>query len=109
MSATVEKRTSSEPTQRPTLFQVRQAAPNANVLLQLGYTNPKILVGPCLQLADLVAWFPLTTSAMGDASQPFTIPTGLLHQHIFAQAVFPAGSTILRSNGVRLTIGGIVP
>jgi len=91
------------------LFQVRQAAPSTNVVLQFGYTNPNTLIGPCLQLTDLVASFALTTSSMGDASQPFVIPAGLLHQHVFAQASFTSGSTTLRTNGVRLTIGGTVP
>jgi hypothetical protein len=96
------------------LFQVRQAGtstPPPNVTVYLGWTNPNQLVGSCrvLSMADILSLGPVTASSMGDATVPFTIPNdpALLHRHVFVQAATSLGP--LLSNGLRLTIGGVVP
>ncbi len=89
------------------LFQIRQGTPSSLAVIGLGSANPNVISGNCLLLtsADLLVTGGLSTSSMGNATWSFTWPGGLLHQHIFAQAVTASG---LYSNGLRLTIGGVV-
>jgi hypothetical protein len=96
------------------LFHVRQAGivvPPPTIHVYLGWTNPNLPFGSCrvLSMADYLGLGPVTASAMGDAVVPFTFPNDpvLLHRHMFVQATTSSGA--LLSNGLRLTIGGIVP
>lgn len=96
------------------LFQVRNAgAPcpqPANVSVVVGLSNPGVPVGTCrvLSSADLVTLGAVQASTMGDAAIPWAIPSdqGLLHQHLYVQAASTCGGVF--SNGLRLTIGGVV-
>ena len=60
---------------------------------------------------DIGTLGPFTTASMGHGNLLYHVPntSALLHQHVFAQAVVQAGSTFLFSNGLRLTIGGVLP
>jgi hypothetical protein len=92
------------------LFHLRQAGANTNAVIDLGTTNPSTLIGSCWQLTNgNLASLPVTTTASGDAAVSYTVPATLLHQHVFAQGIATSGTSTLRTNGVRLSIGGVTP
>jgi hypothetical protein len=95
---------------RAVLFQVRSAGSAITATVFLGTSNPNMLLpSGCRQLtsADIGSLPPIQTSSMGDGSVLLNLTSpALLHQHVYAQA---GTSTGLLSNGLRLSIGGIVP
>jgi len=100
---------------RHLLFQVRNAAGAQSAWVFLGASNPNALVGPCrvLTSADLATVGPVNVAALGHANLLYQVPNSpsLIHQHVFAQAVAVAqgGTTVLYSNGLRPTVGGVLP
>jgi hypothetical protein len=98
---------------RHLLFQVRQAGAGNPAWVVLGSSNPNALLGSCriLTNGDLGTLGPITTATLGHGNVPYQVPnnSALMHQHVFAQAIVQAGSSFLYSNGLRLTIGGVLP
>ncbi|MEZ5966878.1 MAG: S8 family serine peptidase [Planctomycetota bacterium] len=98
---------------RHLLFQVRHAGSGNYAGVVLGASNPNSLVGGCriLTSADLGTIGPVMTASLGHANLLYQVPntTALLHQHVFAQAVVQIGGALLYSNGLRLTVGGVLP
>jgi hypothetical protein len=50
-------------------------------------------------------------AAFGHTDLLYQVPntSSLIHQHVFAQAIVWNVSTSLYSNGLRLTVGGVLP
>jgi hypothetical protein len=95
---------------RDVLFQVRSAGSATTATVLLGTTNPNVLLpSGCRQLTsgNIVALPAIQTSPMGDGNVLWNPNSPvLLNQQVFAQAWTSTG---LLSNGLKLTIGGIVP
>lgn len=98
---------------RHLMFQIRHAGGGNYAWVVLGASNPNALLGACriMTSADLGTIGPVTTAPQGHSNLLYQVPntTSLLHQHVFAQAVVQVGATYLYSNGLRLTVGGVLP
>ncbi len=97
------------------LFRVRNGGLGSAAVVELGFSNPGNLIGSCRRYTSADFNPPslpvLTTGLLGDATVPYTWPNdaALLHRHVFVQASVTAAPGTTYTNGLRVTLGGVVP
>ena len=104
---------------RTILFGLRQCGGSASTpslaAITIGTSNPNVLLPPCRLLSSGEIVLPtFATQPMGHGFVPFPLhaDSTQIHKRYFAQAVVFVGGAqgpVLFTNGVRFTIGGVLP
>ena len=104
---------------RTLLFGLRQSGGSGPgqrlAAIAIGTSNPGALLGSCRLLTSGEILLPtIATHPMGHGFVPFPLPADptQLHKRYFAQAVVfggGPGDPVIYTNGVRFTIGGVLP